>query len=220
MTESQVTPTSTPVPTWMIVLMDRSGSMDAIWDDTVGGFNTLVKEQQKVPGEAKLMLGSFDDKYEEIFPLQPLADVPELKEQIFPRNSTALFDAIARVIFAVSEKLMEIPDNKDWPVPHLTIFTDGRENSSKEYGGPAGLSKIRSIIELKRSQGWVIEFRSCDEEAIQTGTSLGLPRGVIFVFPRTGEGMASSMGQTSRSFTQTRTGGRSSSSGSGGKKPN
>ena len=38
------------------VLLDRSGSMESIRDDMIGGFNAYLAEQQAEPGRATLTL--------------------------------------------------------------------------------------------------------------------------------------------------------------------
>jgi hypothetical protein len=38
------------------VILDRSGSMEAIASDVIGGFNRFLKDQQGEPGECRLSL--------------------------------------------------------------------------------------------------------------------------------------------------------------------
>ena len=41
---------SNPDYTHITVILDRSGSMESIRDDTVGGFNTFLQQQKAEPG--------------------------------------------------------------------------------------------------------------------------------------------------------------------------
>jgi hypothetical protein len=52
--------------THITVILDRTGSMESIRDDTIGGFNTFLKKQKTEPGTATLTLVQFDsqDPYE------------------------------------------------------------------------------------------------------------------------------------------------------------
>ena len=50
--------------TEIISIVDRSGSMQSILDDAIGGFNTFLAAQQRQPGEAKLSLILFDHEYQ------------------------------------------------------------------------------------------------------------------------------------------------------------
>jgi len=51
------------------VILDRTGSIESIRDDTIGGFNAFLDEQKKQPGTATLTLVQFDsqDSYEIIY---------------------------------------------------------------------------------------------------------------------------------------------------------
>ena len=85
-----------PQRTLIAVLLDRSGSMQAIKDDTEGGFNAFVEQQRNEPGEARVTLAQFDTHYEVVYADRPIADVPPLDLQ--PRGMTALYDALGRLI--------------------------------------------------------------------------------------------------------------------------
>ena len=37
--------------TELVFILDRSGSMSGLVGDTIGGFNSLIKKQEKQPGE-------------------------------------------------------------------------------------------------------------------------------------------------------------------------
>ena len=43
------------------VLLDKSGSMGPLQEDTIGGFNKFIEGQAKVDGDANLSLIMFDD---------------------------------------------------------------------------------------------------------------------------------------------------------------
>ena len=46
--------------THISVILDRTGSMEVIRDDTIGGFNAFLKEQKQQPGTATLTSVQFD----------------------------------------------------------------------------------------------------------------------------------------------------------------
>lgn len=56
----------------IICIIDRSGSMVSILDDAIGGFNTFLEQQKKVPGDAALTFIQFDNKYEVVHENMPL----------------------------------------------------------------------------------------------------------------------------------------------------
>jgi len=46
--------------THITVILDRTGSMESIRDDTIGGFNTFLTKQKAEPSVATLTLVQFD----------------------------------------------------------------------------------------------------------------------------------------------------------------
>ena len=83
--------------THISVILDRTGSMEPIRDDIIGGFNSFLEQQKAEPGHATLTLVQFDseDPYEVIHSFEPLDEIPKLSRETFiPRASTPLFDAV------------------------------------------------------------------------------------------------------------------------------
>ena len=77
--------------TEMVFILDRSGSMQALNDDTIGGFNSMIEQQKKVEGEAYVTTVLFDDRIERLHKRVPLAAVKPLTDKkCFARGSTAL----------------------------------------------------------------------------------------------------------------------------------
>ena len=79
--------------THISIILDRTGSMETIRDDTIGGFNTFLNDQKKQPGIATMTLVQFDtvDPYEIIHKFKPIQEVPELTHETYiPRASTPL----------------------------------------------------------------------------------------------------------------------------------
>jgi len=85
--------------TQIICILDRSGSMSRIMDDSIGGFNTFIKQQKELPDEATLTVVLFDDKYELLYDNVDIKEVKEItSDEWFPRGSTSLHDAIGKTI--------------------------------------------------------------------------------------------------------------------------
>src|SRR4030095_2823793 len=99
--------------THISVILDRTGSMETIRDDTIGGFNAFLNAQKATSGLATLTLVQFDsqDPYEVVHHFKPLADVPELTRETFvPRANTPLLDAIGRGINDLEKSLSDITE--------------------------------------------------------------------------------------------------------------
>lgn len=85
--------------TELVCIIDRSGSMESIRTDAIGGFNAFLEGQRKVPGTASVTLVLFDDRYELVHDAVDLAKVENLTAKTFvPRGTTALLDAVGRAI--------------------------------------------------------------------------------------------------------------------------
>lgn len=50
--------------TEVVAIIDRSGSMQHLKDDTIGGFNSFLEDQKKGSGKIKISLIQFDDRYQ------------------------------------------------------------------------------------------------------------------------------------------------------------
>ena len=122
--------------THLTIILDRTGSMAPIRDDTIGGFNTFLREQKAQPGEATLTLVQFDlqDPYEVLHDFRPIADVPELTAATYvPRASTPLLDTLGRGIGDLAARLAGLADDRRPEHTVFVIVTDGRENASLEF---------------------------------------------------------------------------------------
>ena len=94
--------------THITVILDRSGSMEAIRNDTIGGFNSFLAAQKAETGFATLTLVQFDTQnaYEVIQDFRNIKEVPELTRTTFvPRAGTPLYDAMGKGINDLEHKL-------------------------------------------------------------------------------------------------------------------
>jgi len=120
--------------TEIVAILDRSGSMQKLVNETISGFNNFLSEQQKLPGKAVLTLVQFDDQYQINYDGVDINDVKPLNTATYvPRGWTALLDAVGKTVNTVGERLAKTPEeNRPGKVVFL-IVTDGEENSSKEF---------------------------------------------------------------------------------------
>lgn len=158
--------------THITIVLDRSGSMESVREDTIGGFNVFLNEQKAEPGQATLTLVQFDNEYEVVYDTLPLAKVPPLTQKTFqPRGSTALLDAIGRAMNETGKRLAEMPDSERPGKVLLVIMTDGYENASQEFTSEQIFQKITHQREV---YSWQIVFIGANQDAIATGSSLGI----------------------------------------------
>lgn len=156
--------------THLYFLLDRSGSMQSIKTDTEGGFDAFITEQREsVGGECRVTLAQFDNSYELVYSDKPLAEVPPL--DLAPRGSTALLDAMGRMITDAGATLAALPEDQRPGTVIVAVMTDGHENASKEWTHPA----IKSLVEQQtNAYRWQFLYMGADQDAIEVGRSMGV----------------------------------------------
>ncbi len=158
--------------THIVVVLDRSGSMRSICQDTIGGYNTFLDAQRKAPGEAAITLVQFDNEYELLYRAKPIKDAPGLSTETYiPRGSTALLDAIGRTINTTGSYLSEQKEESRPAKVVFVILTDGEENASHEFSR----EKIFDMISHQREvYKWEFVFLGANQDAIHAGHGIGV----------------------------------------------
>ncbi len=186
-----------PNLTHLYFLLDRSGSMQSIKDDTEGGFDAFIAEQRTQPGECRVTLAQFDDRYEEVYRDVPVAAVPPLR--LSPRGSTALLDSIGRLVVEAGERLAALPERERPGVVIVGIMTDGHENSSHELTH----AQVKAMIERQTAEySWQFLYMGADQDAIEVGSSIGVAATNSMTYGR--GRVAAAMAATSRNIGLTR----------------
>jgi uncharacterized protein YegL len=161
-----------PNKTLIAMLLDRSGSMQSIKDDTEGGFNSFIAEQRKnTDGEVNVTLAQFDDKFEIVYSNMELDKVPPLK--LSPRGMTALHDAIGKLVTDTGRILAGMDEN-DRPGKVIVVtMTDGHENASREWTRDA----VKKLIKQQETDyDWTFLFLGATLDAVETAGDLGISR--------------------------------------------
>ncbi|WP_326646626.1 VWA domain-containing protein [Streptosporangium sp. NBC_01755] len=155
----------------IVIILDRSGSMALVKDDTEGGLKAFLAEQINAPSETTVSLYQFDDRYEIVYENTPLADVPDFA--LKPRGMTALLDAVGMTINRVGGHLATLPEDSRPGEVVAVILTDGAENSSKEYTLP----QVKDLITRQRdTYGWAFVFLGADQDAFAAAGGMGIGR--------------------------------------------
>lgn len=180
-----------PDYTHYVLIVDRSGSMVSIRDDTEGGIRHFVKEQAGLPGKKTLSLYQFDTDHDEVCDFSPLSDAESYV--LSPRGSTALLDACGFAITKVGEKLAAMPEDARPGKVIVTIATDGQENSSREYNR----TRVKALIEQQRSEyKWEFTYIGANQDSFAEAGAIGIPRRATMDYlprnTRTGWNIASS----------------------------
>lgn len=158
--------------TELVFILDRSGSMQGLEDDTIGGFNSMLEKQKREPGEAFVSTILFDDQTEVLHDRVRVGDVhPITRKEYYVRGCTALLDAIGGAIRHIGN-IHKYARNED--VPEHTLFvitTDGMENASRRYS----VHQIKRMIERQKEKyGWEFLFLGANIDAVETAGMLGI----------------------------------------------
>ncbi len=155
-------------------LLDRSGSMKSILDDTLGGFNAYVDGLRDAP-DALFSLLTFDsNSVDKVFTHMPVKEVPALTKKTYvPGASTPLIDAVVKTIRAIERS---VTDPADKVV--MAILTDGEENSSREFTW----DDLTALIKEKTAAGWQFVFLGAGIDAYEQGARMGIDRGATMSY--------------------------------------
>lgn len=192
----------------IVNIIDRSGSMASIRDDAIGGFNSFLDDQKKVPGEAKVTLVLFDHEYLLVHDGVDINDVPNLDEKSYiPRGWTALYDAIGRAINTVGERLARTPEEERPEKVIVSILTDGEENHSTEFS----VDQVKDMITHQQDNyKWEFIYLAANQDAFAVGGSIGIASVNTMSFDATGAGISNAYRSMSTTYTSSRTSGLTS----------
>jgi Mg-chelatase subunit ChlD len=154
--------------TLVTFLLDRTGSMETVRDDTIGAYNTFLETLQQNGDSIYFTLIQFDSMgVDKLYVNAPVNNVPRLTRETFvPRASTPLIDAAYKTIKAVEKAVSGNPSNK----VVICIQTDGQENSSTEHTW----DQLNALIKEKFEAGWQFNFMGAGIDAYQQASRMGI----------------------------------------------
>jgi uncharacterized protein YegL len=163
-TKKPKTPQPAASKTLVTMLLDRSGSMGSMRQQTIDAINGYLAELRGSSASIHCTLIQFDAPeagamdLHKVFVARPIADVVDLTLADFePRGMTPLLDAVQATIAAVSHSLVGKPHVK----PVVVIQTDGHENASRE----SSWEGVRALVKAKTAEGWQFVFMGAGLES-------------------------------------------------------
>ena len=187
--------------THISVILDRSGSMQSMATDVVGGFDEFIKDQKKEEGKATISLVQFDDMYEVVHDFIDIKDMEGLK--LSPRGSTALLDAMGQTLEETRVKVLEM-DSDDCPSKVIFVFiTDGEENASTKYKRKEIFTMIKDLKSPDRGDqiNWEFVFIGANQDAIREGGGYGIRSKASMTFDASGAGATAAFSSLSKGIS-------------------
>jgi hypothetical protein len=179
-----------------VLILDQSGSMDAIYDETIVHINSQIEiaKESETKFEKQLSIVPFDDVMRSplFWKKHPRNISPITKEQYNPNGMTALYDTIGAVI-----KRLE-PDDIPGATFLVSIITDGKENNSQKYIQ----SDIAEMIQQKQNKkNWTFTYLGANQNLHDVAKNISIPLGNIAKFDSTSLGMSTATRIQSRSIS-------------------
>jgi hypothetical protein len=176
--------------THIAVVLDKSGSMDKIKDDTIGGFNTFLKGQQETaqPGDTFSFVqfsgssrnsgyGSYyrtDEGpiYKFLYKNADIKTVKELTGKTFvPGGGTPLLDTLGDIIKDTGTFLASLKEEERPSKVIFVIITDGEENTSARFSK----AQVKELItEHTGIWKWEFVFIGANQDAIAEAGNYGI----------------------------------------------
>ncbi len=158
--------------TELVFILDRSGSMSGLEQDTIGGYNAMLEKQKAIEGEARITTVLFDNNYELLHDRIDIRAVSQITEkEYYVGGSTALLDAIGRTINKIGNAQKHTAEDYRAEKVLFVITTDGMENASREYD----YNKIKSMVERQKSKyGWEFIFLGANIDAVDVAGRFGI----------------------------------------------
>lgn len=182
----------------VLVILDRSGSMQAARADHEGGLRSFITDQQGVAGDLFLTLVQFDgtNPCEVVCDRVPIKDVDPATIQLIPRGDTPLLDAVGKAVAHLSAKQAERPSDQTV----VLIITDGQENASKEWTK----EKIKARLAELQAAGATVLFLGANIDAFAEAGGIGVSHAYVASFANIPDSVNGLYRNTSRKLASSR----------------
>lgn len=157
--------------TELVFILDRSGSMQGLEADTIGGFNGVLAKHKAMDGSAVVSTVLFDDCTEVICDRKDIREVqPITEKEYYVRGCTALLDAVGGAITHITKVQKILSKDHRAKSVIFVIATDGMENASRSYTYEA----VKKLISKKQKKGWEFLFLGANIDAAEEASRMGI----------------------------------------------
>jgi hypothetical protein len=162
--------------TYYQLILDRSGSMSSCIEETIAGVNSQVRRikeiaerfpQQELYTSLCLFNSSVTRAFDRLLPDR----ITELSYADYrPSGNTALYDAVGESIEYLQRNIGHEVERNEASVV-VVIFTDGRENASRQFSH----RRLSSLIkELEDTDKWTFSYVGATIDAVDIAVHLNI----------------------------------------------
>ena len=178
------------------ILLDDSGSMSGLTDDTIGSLNKYLDDNRILPGQCRVTLVTFSTGKAYVWTGLPIASVPRITRELYKADgsSTQLIDSMVDLIDETGRRLDALPESdKPGKVIFVTL-TDGIENASRRFSK----SQLKERVTHQNSKyKWQFIYLGANQDAIAEAENYGISKGKAMTYAATSGGMAANFCATS-----------------------
>ena len=158
--------------TEMVFIIDKSGSMSGLESDTIGGFNSNIKQQRETGENVLVTAVLFDTTFKTLYDRVNISEIENMTTKDYcPGGGTALCDAVGNTINRIKYAQQYLKKDERPDKTMFVIITDGQENSSREFSS----SKVKELItEQKQKHDWEFLFLGANMDAVETANTYGI----------------------------------------------
>ena len=178
--------------THICIVLDASGSMSDIEDDTKGSFNSFIKAQKAAEGKTVLDIYQFSGEVRRIVEHVDLAFFSDdLMARYTCSGCTALNDAVCTAIDTLGQEFAAMKEEDRPENVLMVIITDGFENASRKFSS----SDVKERIKHQREKyNWEFQYLAANQDAFATGSAMGIAADNCAAFAATPAGMRRTCG--------------------------
>lgn len=176
-------PAEKPERIELVLVLDKSGSMQGLESDTIGGFNSMIKKQKALDVPVRVTAVLFNDKTDVLYESRSIHSVHALTEKEYEvGGTTALLDAVGSTILNVDQK----GNVKKGTKVIFVIITDGMENASREFTK----TKVKQMISDKQEKyGWDFIYLGANIDAAEEAGAIGVKKANAVTYRNTESGV-------------------------------
>lgn len=159
-------------------VLDESGSMAVLWQDTISGFNYYIQHLREETPNAKITFVSFVGGNVKVRAKnRDIDEILSLNSKTYtPCGGTPLVDTIMSTIVLIEQQVNISPDLK----PIIVVQTDGNENTSEHYN----MNDLRAVVKQKRKEGWRFILITCGFNPAAIAEGMGVDAGSTIEYSR------------------------------------